>query len=70
MALTYKEGTSQRELTLDEIGVIANKMLTHLEGLSKPQIETVFEWMKNSVNPNYLYFHQDLKTSEINDKAL
>lgn len=40
-------------LTIEEVGVIANKMLVHLEGLNKNSVDLVLEWIKNTVNSNY-----------------
>lgn len=51
-ALTTIKG---QELTLDNIGEIANKMLVHLDGLNKPAVETVLNWIKNSVDETYFF---------------
>ena len=58
MALTTDKG---QELTLDNIGEIANKMLVHLEGLNKPAVDAVLNWINNSLDNSYF-----LSTNPIN----
>ena len=41
-------------LSFEQIGETANKILPHLDGLSKTSVEGVLEWVKNTANSRYL----------------
>lgn len=55
---------SGQKLSHEQIGETANKIIPLLEGLSKTDVEAVFEWIENSTKQYYfLSSPKDLRNS-------